>query len=127
MKHRSHARRAGFTLFEVMITVAIIALISGGIALAVHQRSTEARVRLTKTHAETVRNGVKMTSALDGALGCPSFETLIEHEVLEENSPRHDPWGNPWRIECDGSKVTVTTSGPDRQPGTADDIRVPSR
>jgi prepilin-type N-terminal cleavage/methylation domain-containing protein len=128
MHHDQRKRQLGFTLFEIMITVAIIALISGGIALALLDHSNRAKVRLAGTHAEQVRGGAKMAMA-EGAEGttpgCPTFESLVEHDILDEASPRKDPWGNPWRIECDGLKVTVSTNGPDRQPGTADDIRIP--
>ena len=74
--------------------------------------------------AQSVR-GVVKAHRLDSPVDCPSFETLREDGLLDEGSPRHDPWGNPWIIRCDGARVIVGTNGPDRQPGTEDDIRVP--
>ena len=46
--------------------------------------------------------------------------------ALDEDSPKKDPWGNDWRIRCDGTRVIVETDGPDRQRGTEDDVRVPA-
>ena len=120
----SRRRHAGFTLFEVMITVAIIALISGGVALGLYEYSIRAKVKLAHSDAGLVR-GVVKAHRLDSPVDCPSFETLREDGLLDEGSPRHDPWGNPWIIRCDGARVIVGTNGPDRQPGTEDDIRVP--
>ena len=117
-------RKAGFTLFEVMITIALIALISGGVALGLYKYSIEGKVKATRTQAGVVRTVVK-SHRIDSPVDCPSFETLCEDGLLDEASPRRDPWGNPWLISCDGAKVSVRTNGPDGQPGTEDDIRVP--
>ena len=33
-----------------------------------------------------------------------------------------DPWGTTYAIECRGDDIVVTSAGPDRAFGTADDI-----
>jgi prepilin-type N-terminal cleavage/methylation domain-containing protein len=124
MQHRQ-GRCRGLTLFEVMITIALIALISGGIALAVWKHGETGKEKSTRIQATTVREGVKLSRAESASTDCPSFDKLMADGALDENSPRSDPWGNAWRISCDGSKVTVATNGPDRQAGTEDDIQVP--
>lgn len=112
-------------LFEIMIVIAIIALISGGVALAVYKYYEQARNKSARTGAETIRAGVKASWIDASTDACPSVEQLIESEHLDDGSPRRDPWGGPWRIACDGTRVSVKSDGPDRQPGTPDDIQVP--
>lgn len=34
-----------------------------------------------------------------------------------------DPWGTPFQYECDGETIKLFTAGPDREPGTNDDLR----
>jgi general secretion pathway protein G len=124
MRRAARRRQAGLLLVEVLVTVAIIALISGAIGLAIHIQGQRAKERLTRTEAETVRNAVD-TFWIDSPGVCPGVEQLIEAGVLKDGSPQRDPWGNAWRISCEDTKVTVATNGPDRQPETDDDIRVP--
>jgi type II secretory pathway pseudopilin PulG len=111
-------------LVEVLITIAIIALVSGGVALAIFWHGERAKLKFARTQAETVRTAVQ-THGLDGGQDCPDVELLIQDSVLDENSPRRDPWGGPWIITCEGAKIRVRSNGPDRQPGTEDDIQVP--
>ena len=33
-----------------------------------------------------------------------------------------DPWGSPYRLECEGKRWFVVSSGPDGVPDTVDDI-----
>ena len=36
-----------------------------------------------------------------------------------------DAWGNPFKIICEDDETTIVSAGPDKKPGTADDIRIP--
>ena len=38
-----------------------------------------------------------------------------------------DPWGNPYRLECEGKRWRVVSNGPDGVPNTEDDISFESR
>ncbi|MHC4959935.1 MAG: hypothetical protein ACYTGN_16340 [Planctomycetota bacterium] len=38
-----------------------------------------------------------------------------------------DPWGSEYFIEAESSRITVTSMGPDKKLGTADDIFFPDR
>ena len=62
-------------------------------------------------------------------VGCPTVQQIME---LTAESARTDflmdtngidPWGMPYQVECDPDKVHVFSTGPDKQAGTADDIR----
>ena len=34
----------------------------------------------------------------------------------------YDPWGNPYRLECEGRRRRIVSNGPDGVPNTVDDI-----
>ena len=34
----------------------------------------------------------------------------------------YDPWGNPYRLECEGRRRRIVSNGPDGVPNTGDDI-----
>jgi general secretion pathway protein G len=116
--------RRGVTLIEVLIVVAIMSMVAGGVAVAVIRQGEAAKRKTALTDARTLRGAVKMWW-LDGATSCPSVAQLIQTGTLDEDNGTVDPWGTPWRILCDGTSVSVSSDGPDRERDTEDDIRVP--
>jgi prepilin-type N-terminal cleavage/methylation domain-containing protein len=120
-------RTRGFSLLEIVVAVAIIAMLSAGISVAVLIVNERQRVSLTRTNAEALRGAVKMWRSLENdSATCPSVPTLIADGVLDRGkSAKQDAWGQPWTIECDDRDATITSRGPDQQLGTEDDIRVP--
>ena len=63
----------------------------------------------------------------DGFAGCPTAAQVLElskgpsrSEAQHESST--DPWGTPYQIQCAKDRVRVFSMGPDKLPGTADDI-----
>jgi prepilin-type N-terminal cleavage/methylation domain-containing protein len=122
-----HVRERGVTLFEVLIVVAILALISAGVALAAIKFLEDARVRHAKTSARAIRGAVKAWWIHHDADGCPGVDELIREGTLDRDSTRVDPWGETWRVECAERDVTVISTGRDRKLGTEDDIRIRRR
>jgi hypothetical protein len=56
---------------------------------------------------------------------CPSIDDLRRDEWLDRGFLKRDAWGNAYEIVCGSDDVVVRTAGPDRRPGTLDDIVVP--
>jgi type II secretory pathway pseudopilin PulG len=112
-------------LVEILIVVAIIAMVSGGIGLAVFKHWQDARIKSTATNARQIRGAVRAWWLEHGQDQCPTVADLLEAKTLDRDSPRLDAWGNDWHVDCRGDDVTVTSVGPDRIPDTDDDIRVP--
>jgi general secretion pathway protein G len=117
--------RRGLTLFEVLIVVALLALIASGVAIAAWDKVGPAKAKLTATNARTVRHAVRMWWTENDTTECPTLGQLIAGGALDRDSARRDAWGEEWKIECDGAEVIVISNGGDRQPGTEDDIRIP--
>ena len=118
-------RARGVTLFEVMIVVAILALISSGVGLAALHLHEEAKKKTAHTEGRVVLTGVETFWALHGSARCPSVEELIRDKVFRRDGRGRDPWGEAWRIECTEDEAIVSSNGPDRKAGTEDDIRIP--
>ena len=122
----SRGRARGVTLLEVLVVVAIIAIISGTVAVAVWKHVGPSENKVATTSARAIRQAVK-TRWLEqsDSSNCPTVEDLVREELLDKDNAAKDPWGQPWRIECSNRDVTVLSNGHDRVAGTSDDIRVP--
>ena len=119
--------RRGFSLLEIIVAIAIIAMISGGIAVALLSQKKRADISITTTNAESIRTSV-ITWWLDHDSGtCPSMPTLVSDGAIDKSkSTKGDAWHEPWIIKCDDGAATIVSKGPDKQLGTEDDIRVPA-
>lgn len=124
---RARGRRGlqrGVTLVEVLIVVAIMALIAGGAALLVFPSLKKARVENAKIGGDVIRQAAQLYLNLDATdANCPTVKDLVTAKKLEA-SKTDDPWGLPYVIECqEGGEIRVLSNGADRQPGTPDDVR----
>ena len=125
-QRRRHISR-GFGLVEIVVTVAIIAMISAAVTVGIMKIAERQKISLTRTNGETLRTAVKMWRSTEGdATGCQSVPNLITDGMLDRGkSAKTDAWGQPWVIECDATDATIVSLGPDKLPDTEDDIRVP--
>lgn len=121
---RRRARR-GFSLIEILVVIAIIAMISGGVAVAVIKKKASADISMTKTNAQTLRIAVKSWWVTHDSGSCPTVKMLVADGELDKGKVGKDAWQQPWRLKCEDGDVTVLSNGPDKQPDTDDDIRVP--
>ncbi len=121
---RKRRHRAGVTLVEVLIVVAIMALIAGGASFLILPRWKEAQVKTATTTARNIRQVTTTGVALKSGGDCPTVQTLIAAKELDSAGDTEDPWGQPYNIVCEGDDITVTSPGPDKKDGTEDDIVV---
>jgi general secretion pathway protein G len=123
---RRRARR-GFSLLEIIVAIAIIAMISAAVTVAIVKHKKTADISLTATNARTIRNGVKLWWVEHDSGSCPSVAVLVGDGTLDRSkSLKVDAWQEPWRIRCQDGDVTVSSKGPDKLPDTEDDIVEPN-
>jgi general secretion pathway protein G len=115
----------GVTLIEVMIVVVIIGLISGGVAVAVLPRLKEASIKTTIVSARELRRAAEQWRGTHASDQCPTMQILRADKAIDSASKLTDAWDDPFHIVCDDDETTVISDGPDKKPGTADDIRIP--
>lgn len=123
---RVRRSQAGATLVEVLIVIAIMAMIAGGVALVAVPKMQQARVDTAKMSAKTLRQAVMTWQMVNNESGCPqSYDTLVASGEVDAAGNAEDPWGQQWRFRCTGNEIYVESDGADRQRGTEDDIVVP--
>ena len=114
-------RREGMTLIEIMIVITIFAMIAGGVAVALLPRLEEARIKSTKTDAQSLRSAVMLYVA-DNPRGCPTVEDLVAERYLDGSRRTADAWDTPFQISCEDGDIMVVSAGPDLEFSTEDDI-----
>ena len=89
-RRRARTRKRGVTLVEVLIVVAIMAVISGTVTMVAFPELRKARVRTAAMGADTVREAAKIYRDVDMAgdgAACPTVETLVEARKLDAKAP----------------------------------------
>ena len=124
---RQAARQAarGVTLIEVLIVVAIMSMLAAGVTVAVLPKFKETAIKNTEMNAREIRGAVSRWRAAKGGTDCPTVSQLVADKEIDTASKLDDAWGVPFKIACPEDEVVVTSAGPDKKEGTADDIMVP--
>lgn len=129
VSHVRAVRRAaqrGMTLIEIMIVVAIIAMVAGGVAVVAMPKMKEAQIKSAETGARVIRNAVSQWQLAENEYGtCPTVSQLIEDKQLDAGQNTVDPWGEDYTITCADDEVVVASMGPDKKKGSKDDIVIP--
>jgi general secretion pathway protein G len=120
-----HALARGVTLFEVMIVVAILAMVAGGVAVFALPKFKEAQIKTAKSAAGEIRKAVQMWQMNNKETTCPSMDQLMKEKHLDPGQDTKDPWGQAYDMVCSDDDVAVSSTGPDKKKGTKDDIVVP--
>lgn len=133
--------RAGFTLIEVMIVIAIILALSGLIGVALFQRRDEAKKQLVQIDLNSMKSALKqfrldyerwptdeegITVLWDKGVLDGEADENKWHKYLDEAMP-NDKWDRPWgyrQVSENGDEDTydLWSVGPDGEEGTEDDI-----
>ncbi|MDO8518935.1 MAG: type II secretion system major pseudopilin GspG [Deltaproteobacteria bacterium] len=130
--------KTGMTLIEIMVVVAIIAGITGLIAVNVVGRQEKASIQLTKTQISNVLSALDQfkldnhrypstEQGLEGLVekpGSGDFSNYPEDGYMKK-APK-DAWGKEFSYASPGShgnKVEVWSAGPDGVEENEDDIR----
>jgi prepilin-type N-terminal cleavage/methylation domain-containing protein len=124
-KVRKARKSRGVTLFEVLIVVAILAMVGGGVAAFALPKYQEAQKTAAKTGARVVRTAIQQWQAANNETSCPTMSQLIQEKHLDSGTNTNDPWGQPYEPRCSDDEVTVVSAGPDKKKSTKDDIAVP--
>ncbi|MBS0260608.1 MAG: type II secretion system major pseudopilin GspG [Planctomycetes bacterium] len=130
-------RRSGFTLMEILIVLAILAVIIG----LVLPNFLGAQDRANKDAAKVAVAGVEKAAdiyaahhdgtfpaSLDALLANPGGDDKWSGPYLDKGKVPNDPWGNPIQYAYPGThqngqdRPDVWSMGKDKQSNTADDV-----
>ena len=125
LRSKRRSARRGVTLFEVLIVLAIMALIAGGVGFMLLPKLEESRLKKAQIDAKSIRQVALQWIALKGSGNeCPTVQSLIAEKELQADEGGKDPWGTEYVIQCSADDVAVSSAGKDKQMGTEDDVTV---
>ena len=119
------ATQRGLTLFEVLIAVVIVAMLSAAVAVGIGHHRDTSNQRLTETNGRTLMQMAEGYRVTENSESCPTVDEMQEQRIISRGSKTTDAWGKPFRIRCEGDEVVVISAGKDKLFGTEDDIKVP--
>jgi general secretion pathway protein G len=126
MQTRRSLAQRGFSLIEILIVVALIALIAGMVANQVFGGSSRAKVQLAKSGVANLAGKVEQFEMDTGALP-QRLDDLVKEPgnakgwlgPYAQESALKDPWNTPYeyRVPGDGAPFAIISLGDDRKPG----------
>ena len=117
----SRAASKGMTLIEIMIVIAIIGLIMGGLAFALMGRLDTAKDKTAINQVTQLTTTAEMYEVEKGK--CPKDLAELKAGGYIKKLMK-DPWGTPYELKCPGEhgRIDVWSAGPDKELGTEDDV-----
>jgi general secretion pathway protein G len=114
----------GMSLIEIMVVLAIISMILGGIGVMAFNRFKDAQLEQAKNQTVQIQQAVEQYM-MQKRGKCPkSLQDVKAAGFI--NKVSKDPWGNDYELKCPGEQLTnsvdVVSAGPDGEFGTPDDI-----
>jgi general secretion pathway protein G len=109
------------TLIEIMVVLAIIGLIVGGVAVAAFGQLGNAKIKTAMNDVTQIQSASEMYMVSKNK--CPKdMKELKAGGILKKS--KKDPWGTAFQITCPGehSEIDVSSAGPDKQFGSEDDV-----
>jgi general secretion pathway protein G len=114
----------GMSLIEIMVVLAIISMILGGIGVMAFNRFKDAQVENAKNQTVQIQQAVEQYM-MQKRGKCPKTLQDVKASGFI-NKVSKDPWGVDYELKCPGEQlpnsVDVVSAGPDREFGTPDDI-----
>lgn len=119
---------------KVLRSLLIVLIVVGGIALMgvrnVRAKIARHRIWAARQAAESLCYVVEWYMR-DHRMNEPPKGLRVLLEIDSNNNEPYlaggerflyDPWGNPYRLECEGRRRRIVSNGPDGVPNTGDDI-----
>ncbi len=111
----------GMTLVEIMVVMAIIAIIGTAIAFGVIPALAGSQKDAAKAQIDTISKGLDTFYVKHREMP-DNLEALVEEEYLTTDQLL-DPWKKPFTYEVvSARKFSLCSAGENKQPGDEDDI-----
>ena len=132
------SRASGYTLMEIMLVVAIIAVIAGGVIVKMTGALDVAKIQRTEQDINNIYSALKLYEArnyqmpdqsqgLEALVSPPTTGTKPSNWLKLMDSVPTDPWNTPYQYRNPGKRdpsgVDVFSFGPDRKEGPSNIYR----
>jgi len=118
-------RRGGFTLIEILLVVAIIAMLASLVAVNIPKYIKSSRISAAKGQISNFDTAIN-AYLLEHGKYPPSLDALTVGDEPVMASLPIDPWQNPYKYTYPGKhppyKYDISSFGPDSIENTDDDI-----
>ena len=125
---RCSKRRNGFTLLEVLLVLVILVILASMSTVFIRGAGQRARRNAAEAQIGAFGNALNMYE-IDYQSFPSSGEGLNALRVPPQGGapyldkdPPLDPWGSPYQYESNFDSFRVWSLGPDKNPGTEDDV-----
>lgn len=115
---RGHGQ-AGFTLVELMVVIAILAILASVVGVNVLGAFGEGNRAAAKSQIQSLRDAVVMYK-LEHHKMPPDLNALVNNSkrnYLNQSTVPKDPWGHDYVYQQNGSEFTIITYGADGSQG----------
>lgn len=122
LAQRGKSADRGMTLIEILVVLAIISLIIGGVGVVAFGQLAKAKINTAKNQVVQIQQQCEMYM-LEKNGKCPQdLADLKAAGVI--NKVSKDPFGKDYVLTCPGEhgSIDVVSHGPDGEPGGDDDI-----
>jgi general secretion pathway protein G len=121
--------RAGFTLVEVLLVVAILGILAGVVVVSFSGKQKGAMIKATRASIAAVCTAIDLYEVDNGV-----YPSALQNLIQSSGEPNWsgpyvrgslpaDAWGTPLSYTVDGAGAyKVISAGPDLQMGSPDDI-----
>ena len=128
-RRRTRNSQRGMTLLEIMIVLAILALVMGlVVGPRVMKMFASSKVEIAKAEMKKIAHeAYPQWSAANPSKGCP--EKLEDLSEFTNKKDMKDPWGQPYKMFCGptlppGAKgLGIQSAGEDSKENTTDDLK----
>ena len=137
MKRLHRNPNAGFTLIEIMLVIVIVIALMAVLIPNVQLALNDSRKSTAQIYAQSLSNDITLYEATNGfppttqqglaaLVVKPTSEPIPRKWSQRREKIEPDPWGMEYHYEYPGKhnpkSFDIYSSGPDRQPGTDDDV-----